>query len=224
LTADASFSFRLKGVFLAIGPARAVFLGSVLLSLIALQQGILNRDGMLYVDTAQVFLDEGFGAALAGFSWPFLPILMAGISKITGLGLEVSGHLLNTLFMAGTCALLVQCAARLFPEAIWHISLVVLALPGLNGYRDELLREYGCWFFVMLSIWLALRWSDAPRWPMALATQCALGMAALFRPEALAFFPALVLWQLFAAPKETRWRRVAMVASLPMVGFAVLAR
>lgn len=205
-------------MFLTLGPVRTAFLGSVMLSLIALQQGILNRDGMLYVDTARVLLDQGFGAAMTNYSWPFLAILMAGVSTITGLSLEVSGHLLNTFFMAGVCALLVACAARMFPEAIWHIALVVLALPGLNGYRDELLREYGCWFLVMLAIWLILRWSDAPRWPLALATQCAIGVAALFRPEALAFFPALILWQWFAASKETRWRRVAIIGSLPMIG------
>jgi hypothetical protein len=147
---------------------------------------------------------------------------MAVVSQLTGLGLEASGLLLNGLFLAGTCTLLVACAGRMFPEAVWPIALVLLALPGFNEYRNELLREYGCWFFVMLSFWLALRWSDFPRWRLALAIQASLLAATLFRTEALAFFPALILWQLFEAPAGERWRRLVMIGGLPVIGLLAL--
>lgn len=207
----------------AASPLWTAFVGSVLLSLIAIgTSGTLNRDGMLYVDTARVFLQGGFSAAREAFAWPFLPILMAVVSQATGLGLENTGYLLNILFMAGACALLVACAARLFPEAVWPICLVLLATPGLNDYRNEVLREYGCWFFIMLAFWLALRWSEVPRWRSALAVHAALGAAALFRPEALAFFPALILWQLHESPTGERWRRVLMIGGLPLIGLGTL--
>ncbi|MBK7425447.1 MAG: hypothetical protein IPJ48_21485 [Propionivibrio sp.] len=112
---------------------------------------------------------------------------------------------------------LVASAQRLVPEAIWPICLVVLALPGPNYYRNELLREYGCWFFMMLSFWLALRWSENPRWGSALIVQLALAITALFRPEALVFFTAFVMWQLFEAPKESKLRRVLMIVGIPLV-------
>lgn len=213
---------RAAAGFEAFGPRATVFLVSLLLSLVAARQGTINRDGMFYVQTARDFLEGGFGAAYATFHWPFLPILMAVVSQSTGLGLETSGLLLNGLFLAGACTLLVACAWRKFPEAVWPIALVLLALPGFNGYRDELLREYGCWFFVMLSFWLALRWSDSPRWPMALAIQLSLLAASLFRTEALAFFPALVLWQWFEAPAGGRWRRLVMIGGLPVIGLVTL--
>ena len=177
-----------------VTPARVAFIASLLISWIAIStSGSLNRDGMLYVDTARVFLNEGFVAAKETFSLPFLPIVMALFSKLTGFGLETSGYLLNALFLAGACALMTDCAGRKYPEAVWPICLVLLALPGLNHYRDEILREYGCWFFFMLTFWLSLRWSESPRWPMALLAQLALVLSALFRPEALTFFPALIL-------------------------------
>lgn len=216
------FLARAKVWLQQLGPVRVAFIVSLLLSLIAVQKGTINRDGMLYVETARIFLEEGFRAAMTSYSWPFLSIQMAGVSRLTGLGLESSGYLLSALFMAGTCALLVACAVRLFPAAAWHVCLVILALPGFNGYRDELLREYGCWFFIMLALWLALRWSDKPRWSLALAAQGALAVAALFRPEALAIFPALALWQIFAAPGAERWLRLMMIGSLPALGFVVL--
>jgi hypothetical protein len=211
-----------KAFLFALGPVRAVFLGSLLLSFIALQKGTLNRDGMLYVETARIFTEQGFHAAMANFNWPFLSMLMGWLSLLTGLDLETSGHLINAIFMAGACALLVACAKRMFPEAVWYVCLVLLALPGFNEYRDELLREYGSWFFIMLAIWLALRWSDAPRWPLAIASQLALCLAALFRPEALALSLALICWQGFTAPAGERWRRLAIIGSLPIIGFAAL--
>ena len=206
-----------------ISAAQAAFLGSFLLSLVALiNNPVINRDGILYIETARIFLADGFIAANKSFNWPFLPVLMALVSKLTGIGLEKTGHLLNALFMAGACAFVVASAKRQTPEAAWSTCLVVLALPGLNQYRDELLREYGCWFFLMLSFWLAHVWAESPRWGTAFIVQICVGAAALFRPEALAFFPALIMWQAFSAPKGEKWRRSLMIGGLPLLGLATM--
>lgn len=206
-----------------ITPVQAVFVGSLLLSLAAiLTNPGLNRDGIFYVETASNFLQDGFEAAPNIVRLAFFPILMALVSKLTGIGLEMTGHLLNSLFLAGACAFLVACAQRRMPEAIWPICLVVLALPGPNHYREELLREYGCWFFMMLSFWLALGWSENPRWGSALIVQLALGMAALFRPESLVFFTAFILWQIFEAPREDKIRRVLMIGWIALLGALVI--
>lgn len=206
-----------------LDPVRTTFGASLLLSLVAHAPGTLNRDGMLYVRAAQAFIDGGFEAAGRLFNWLFLPVLMALVSRTTGLGLENAGHLLNALFMAGACALMVACVRDKHPEAAWAACLMVLAMPGLNEYRDELLREYGCWFFVMLAFRLALRWAERPGWALAFGVQAALGLAALFRPEAVALFPALLLWQLFAAPRAERWRRLALLGALPLAAGLLLA-
>ena len=199
------------------------FCGSILLSVLALlNTPTINRDGILYVETARVFLQDGFFAAFHSFDWPFLSILMGGISRLTGVEIETTGQILNALFMAGACALLVSSTKRTAPEAVWWVCLVILTLVGINRYREELLREYGCWFFTMLSFWIALRWSEAPRWTSALAAQIGLGFASLFRPEALAFFAAMFMWQLFDPRKEGRLRRVLMVSCLPLAGLIVL--
>ncbi|MCK6404428.1 MAG: hypothetical protein L6Q60_00270 [Rhodocyclaceae bacterium] len=199
-------------------PITATLAGSLALSLIARLGSEVNRDGMLYVTTAQAFLDGGYAAAKASFGWPFLSIAIAVVAKLTGLGLENAAYLLNALFMAGACALIVASVGRRAPELAWITALTVLALPGFNEYRNELLREFGCWFFIALAWWLALRWDERPRWTGALAIQTALAGAALFRPEALALFPALLGWQIFAAPGQERWQRLAMIGLLPLVG------
>jgi hypothetical protein len=203
-------------------PALGAVLGSLLLSLIASLTATLNMDGMLYVETARVFLRDGLAAAAEVFYWPFFPMLMAWVAELTGLGLETSGHLLNAAFLAATCGWLVSAAARLYPGTGWYACLVILVVPGINGYRDEMLREFGAWAFAVLALCLALRWDVAPRLRTALAVHAALVLAALFRPEALVLFPALVLWQLFAAPPGDRWRRLLQIGGVPLAGAALL--
>lgn len=205
-----------------INPVLAVFCLSLLLSLIAQHGTALNRDGMLYVTTAEAFLQGGYAAAHAQFAWPFLSIAMAITSKITGLEPQLAGYVLNAFFMAGACALLVDCVRRQQPESVWWVGLALLAMPGINEYRNELLREYGCWFFIMLSFWGALRWSEQPRWISGFGILGALGAAALFRPEAVALYPALVAWQWFDAPRDERRKRLLMLGCLPALAGAIL--
>lgn len=201
-----------------VGPVRVAFIGSLLLSWLALGGSLINRDGILYVEVAHAILEEGFALQHHGIDWQFLSMLMAGLSALTGLVPETAGHLLNAFFLAGACGFVVAITQRRLPEAAWTACLVVLAMPAYNGYRNELLREDGCWFFCLLAFWLAMRWQEAPRWSEAIACQLALGIAALFRLEAVAFYPALMLWQAFAAPARQRLRRVLMIGCVPLTG------
>lgn len=220
---SASFSTGSRGFGrIAASPIGIAFGASLLLSVIALQKGVINRDGVLYVDAARVYVEQGFKASLEVFQWPFMSIMMALLAQATGMEIETAAHLLNVLFMAGTCALLVASAGRLFPEAIWPICLVVLAIPAFNEYRDELIREYGTWFFLMLAVWLSLRWSEQPNWQGAFAIQICLIMAALFRPEALAYLVAIALWRRFAITGKEGWRQLAMLSWLALLGIAAL--
>jgi hypothetical protein len=205
-----------------VTPVSVAFFASLLLTVIAHHNKSINRDGILYVHVALEFLENGFDAARSTFQWPFLSILMAVVAKLTGLGPEHAGYLLNAFFLAGAGALLVSCAGRARPEIAWATCLAVLAIPGLNEYRHELLREYGCWFFVMLAFWLALRWAESPRWKTALAVQACIATAALFRPEALAFFVALFFWQAWQAPRPERLQRLMMIGALPLLGGILL--
>lgn len=205
-----------------LNPVGATFIASLVLSLIAWLGSTINRDGMLYVRVGQAFIDGGFTAAREAFHWPFLGIFMGLLAKISGLSIEHAGYLINALFMAGASALMVACVQRRQPALVWLTALSVLALPGLNEYRNELLREFGAWYFGMLSLWLALRWDEKPTWLPVLVIQVCLGLAMLFRPEMACLYGALILWQLFAAPRGERLRRSAMLGALPLLGVALL--
>lgn len=203
-------------------PVAFTFVASLLLSTIAVINGNLNRDGMLYAEAALAFVDGGLTAAIQVFSWPFLPVLMGLLVELTGLPPAWCGHALNILFMSGACALLVAIVRRNDPQLAWLAAVVVLSLPGLNDYRHELIREYGCWFFTLLAFRLALDWSENPGWLRTLAVQASLLLAALFRPEVLVFYPCLVLWQHFRATPERRWSGSLMLGTLPALGLIIL--
>ncbi len=214
----ANHSVRTASLSRIATPVQAAFIASLLLSIIAVMNNpVLNRDGMLYIETARNILKHGISGATQNFDWPLLPLLIAGLGYATQLNLESAAHILDALFMAGTCALMVDLIRRRMPEAAWIACLIVLAVPAYNGYRDYLAREFGYWFFSTLALWLALRWEDnAFRWHEAIACQVALICAVLFRLEAIVFFPAFWGWQLVSAPAQQKTSRVFKIAALPV--------
>lgn len=209
----------------AVGPVRMAFICSLLLSAVAVWNSpVLNRDGMFYVGWAQSIAEQGFAGVRQYGNWPFLaflPALIALVGSVTRLGPEIAAYLINAVLLAGTCSLLVAITRRRLPEAAWAACLVVLAMPAYNEYRNQVLREYGFWFFSLLAFWLAMRWEETGRWREALGCQAAILCATLFRLEAVAFFPALMFWQALASPAGSRLRRVLMLSCLPLAGAAL---
>ena len=206
---------RIQSLLGLCGPVRATFVVSLLLSWLAVQGRIVNRDGIYYLDTARTILEEGLGAVMRVGEWNFLPALVAAVSAATPLGLEAAAQTLNGLLLAGTCALLVDWVRRRAPEAAWFAVLAVLAMPAYNQYRNEILREYGFWFFSMLGFWLAMRWTERRGVKDLLWSQLAILTAALFRLEAAAFFLALMAWQMTLAVPGSRLRTTLVSVALP---------
>lgn len=189
-------SNALMMVFKGISPLWLAFFGSLVLSLIALAgNDILARDAAFYMDIAHQVNVQGPRVALTMFDWPWFAILIGVTHQLTHLSLETSAHLYCALFMAGTCTLLVDCIRTRAPEATWWGLLVVLAMPAINQFRWDIIREEGFWFFCMLALWLALRWDIRGGWLRPAAIYIAVAAAALFRLEALSVLIALAAWQ-----------------------------
>jgi hypothetical protein len=184
---------RLKG----ISPVRLAFFGSLMLSLVAvLGEVTIGKDGAFYVDLAATFLNDGLHATLDRFDWPWFSIFLALLHRVSGIEIEVLAYLSCAFFMAGTCALIVDVVIKKAPQAGLWASLVVLSMPAFNALRGDVLREYGFWFFSILAIWLVMRWYVRPSWLGAALVQVAIGLAALFRLEAVLLMPAFAVWQL----------------------------
>lgn len=198
-------------------PVAVVFVCSLLMSYAVIHGNTLNRDGMLYVEAAFAWQQGGFEAASAVYNWPFFSIFLGIVSSVTGLHPEYCGYVTGALFMAGSCALVVASGRQVYPQAVWHIVLVTLALPGLNRVREELVRDHGAWFFMLLTLWLALNWSRQRRWWLMLAALASVTCATLFRPEYLMLLPVLFFYAVYVLGR----RRAVMLAGL--VAMAVLS-
>lgn len=213
---------RLRQLILE-SPATITFFLSLLLSFIArFPKVTVNRDGMRYTETAQIFIEQGLEAALKSFDWIFYPALIGIFGYVTGLPYEAAGHVLGALLLAGACAIMVKQVQVFMPGQGWMACLIVLSIPAMNSGRDEILRENGYWLFMLLSCWLATRTPTRGQLLHLLAPTAALGCAALFRVEAVAFYPALVLWQWYALGKN-RTLRNSLYLFLPLLVLAVAA-
>lgn len=217
-----SLAGPLHQVLIRLNPLVVTFCASLVLSWVAGQGKLVNRDGILYLHIARTLVEEGYTEAAKYGDLTFLPMLIAALSYVVPIGYETLAKLLSALFMAGACLLMVDIVRRRVPDATWFAVLVVLAMPAYNQYRNEILREYGFWFFSMLGFWYAMRLQDRPGWREALSVQITFMLAALFRLEALSFLVAISCWQTWAAPVGERLRRVGMMIALPLAGGVAL--
>ncbi|WP_213940062.1 glycosyltransferase family 39 protein [Pseudomonas sp. dw_612] len=203
-------------------PVRLAFWGSLLLSLIAvLGTATVGRDAAFYIDIAQQVMDHGPKVAWQTFDWPWFSYLLAGTHIVLHVPLELSAYLWCGVFLAGTCALMVDCVRQRSPENARWACLVVLAMPAVNAFRNDIIREYGFWFFCTLALWLALRWQKRGGWLHAAFIHLAIVAAALFRLEALLMLPALALWQLSNFRSPAQRKQVLQFVLLPVLGLIV---
>lgn len=201
-----------------LSPVQLAFFGSLLLSWVAIFGTVtIGKDGAFYIDIAQTFLDQDAAAAFQLFNWPWFSFLLGATHWLTGIPLESCAYLWCALFMAGTCALLVDCVQQRLPTAGYWAVLVVLAMPSFNTFRSDIIRELGFWFFSTLALWLALAWWTHGGWLRALAIQLAVIAAALFRLEAIMLSGALTFWLLPGLGCRAGWLRLLQLNALPLL-------
>ena len=209
-----SYVSRMVGTY----PVRLAFIGSLLLSLIAvLGTSALGRDAALYMSVAQRISSEGPQVAWQAFDWPWFTFLLSATHGVTRLPMEWCAYLWCALFMAGTCALLVDSVRQRVPAAAGWALLVVLAMPAVNQFRNDIIREYGFWFFSVLALWLALQWQLRGGWLRAASIHVAIAGAVLFRLEALMLEGALGLWMLVGLRERGSLKAFVQFICVPLI-------
>ena len=122
--------------------------------------GIVNRDGILYLEAAAQLEQGQWSAALAVYTWPFYSALIALMSYLTGLGVEPAAHLLDALLFALMVWAFINVVAELGGDrkTLVAAALVVLLAPQLNEHRSDIFRDNGYWAFYLLSLWLFIKY------------------------------------------------------------------
>ncbi len=174
---------------------------SLLISLwLFASRDIISRDATLYIEAAQAFHSGGIGATFAVWRWPFYPIMIAVVHKLTGLGFEHSALLLTILFETIISITFVKIYSKVaFDGArLWVAMLFILTFVALSGYKAEILRGHGFWAFMLIAIYQFIIYFQTRSKVSAMLWQLSVLIAALFRPEAVVFAALAPLYFLFS--------------------------
>lgn len=178
----------------------AVLLNFLVTYLSLLHQQPFNVDGIIYLNTAQAYLDHGFKAAVTIYPWPFYSILIAITSKMTHLPLLHAGVLLTavlTSLIVVSYILLIKELGGTITEQYLGL-LIILIFPFLNHDRYNILRDFGYYAFFLLSLFYLIRYLKLLNWPNAFGFTISLIIAMLYRLEGsliLLLAPLIVLFK-----------------------------
>ncbi|MDR0380201.1 MAG: glycosyltransferase family 39 protein [Candidatus Accumulibacter sp.] len=131
--------------------------------------------------------------ALKRFNWPWYPLLIGSISRLSGFSSEMIARLSCEFMTAIACLLSVDIVRKKRPDLSAWAVLVVLSIPAFNEYRGEILRENGFWCFSMLALWSMYSFENAHRVFRLLFACVSIAIAAAFRLEAVYIFIVLVI-------------------------------
>jgi len=160
---------------------------------------VINNDGILYIYTAEAFLEGGISKAMTVFSWPFFPITIAWLHSLTGIGIETSAFAVNAILLM----LLSIAFIRIYEEIstphlpLWVPAIFILALPIINDYRAYVIRGHGFWAFTLIALYFFIRYSKQASIRYALLWQISAIIATLFRIEGVVFLAFAPLFFVF---------------------------
>lgn len=186
---------------------------------------LINRDAILYLTTAEAYLQEGLIASLTLFDRPFLSILIALLHKFTGLSLLHAGLVLNAMFYALLCVSFVSVVRVLGGDRRVQIfaAFVILSHPMLANDRESIMRDPPYWAFTLLAFRALLLYLQKPLSTYRLQWFGFIGIATAFRFEGLFFALLAPLAFYFSADKSIRLQTSAKLLMLPLITMLAIA-
>lgn len=210
-------------------PWLAAFGGALLAAWMILQaHGTINNDGLLYIEVARLFALGQWQAGLKLYNWPLYSLLIAGVHRISGLGLQVCAHLLAVFAFALVSSGLVVLVREVGGDrrTMWAAMLLLFASPYLVGdILPMVVRDQSFWAAHMWSLVYFLRFYREPAMRHAWGWGGVAMLAVLFRIEALThllLLPVVMLADGTLSWHE-RWRRLWRAHALVLVACVALA-
>jgi hypothetical protein len=204
---------------------RVLALASAVLSvwLIAIDPTV-NSDAIIYLRTAEAYLQDGFFASQSMFDRPLMAISFALIHKLTGMPLLYAAHLLNGLFYMVLSIAFVSTVRVLGGDRRiqFFAAIVILSHPLLNGYRSAIVRDPAYWALIMLAYRELLLYTREPGLKHQVTWFAYVSLATLFRFEGLFFAALAPLVLLVTGYPGTRLRSCLRLLALPMIAITAL--
>ncbi len=160
---------------------------SFFISLLRSYNNLVNYDGILYLRTAQ-FIQEGqWVTGLDTYYWMFYSVLIAGVSTATSLSLENSAYILNAISYAIMTVGFITVVKLLGADnrVQWLAFLVIIIHPGLNEYRDSIIRDFGLWAMLPWALYCLIKYAELGQFRYVVGWTFAAIIGFLFRIEAI---------------------------------------
>ena len=95
---------------------------------------------------AELFLEGDWSTANSYYNWPFYPLMIAGVSKLTFLDVGTSAYVLNTFFCDYSChwglLRLLVSSPNNDRKTLLIAALVILLFPSITKYRAYIIRDF----------------------------------------------------------------------------------
>lgn len=170
-------------------PYVITFCVSLFLSYLAVStDNLLNHDAILFMNSAKIYLRDGFSALLKAFSWPLYPWMVAVLHQLSPLPhIEQTAHFINALLLSVVCVLFIRVYAEVTDHggSLWVAAILVLTFVGINKYRADVMKDFGYWLTYLAGFYCLLRYYKRPGWLAAIGWQLFTIIAFLFRIEGI---------------------------------------
>lgn len=183
----------------------------------------INNDGIFYLKGAEDFLANGLNAWHPALRWPFYSVLIALFSKFTHLSLLHSALVLQALFLALLMVNFINIVRLLGGNKTIQIiaAMTILLHPQLNTERNEILRDFGYWAFLITSFYYLLRYFQLSQLRDAILFFGSIIIATLFRIEGVVIILLAPLLALFLC-HETWSSRLKRIFYLYLPGLIIV--
>lgn len=197
---------------------------SFLLSVFAIySDDLINSDGILYIETAEAFLQGGLAESVNLYDWPLFSICIAFVHQLTYLPLELSAYAINILFFVLlTDSLVLVCKKILANQQHLLIAvLIILCFITLNDYRSYVIRDIGYWCFSLLSLYRFIQFVELPNFKNATFWQLVAIAATLFRIEGIILLLTLPLYVVFTSPLKMAFKQLIKLNYLLIISIVI---
>lgn len=168
---------------------------------IYIQDGYINRDGLLYLKQAYLFAEGNWKEGLAIYPWPFFSILIASFHKLTNLNLQLAAHGVDLALFGLTVLFYLKTLQFIYKQEkqiIFYGGVILLSfIPIMDDYVGMILRDHGLWAGCMMGTFFYFKNLKQYSFKNSTLWQFGFLLAGLFRPEGLVFLVLLPLWNLY---------------------------
>ncbi len=179
---------------------------------------VINEDGVRYVLTANAFAAGNFQDGLTWYKWPFYPLLLAVLSKITPLSAEYAALIFGAIMRAVGGVAFIRLSEKLGADKIqiWLAGFVYLFYPGLNEIQSMIMRDIP---YIACFLWMVVFFVQAWQRPNnrdLIALVLTGLLATIFRVEGMVYLGVILFWMLVSGRYTPPWltRKLAVAAGL----------